>query len=109
MSHRIERFSSTLKQSLADILMNDVNNPHLKAVSITAVRVSPDLKKARVYVTSSSGEKMEDIIMHLDRARGFIKRTLAQRMYLKYVPEFFFVIDENMDVNYDQDILTSDE
>jgi ribosome-binding factor A len=109
MPHRIERFSSTLKQSLADILMNDINNPHLKAVSITDVLVSPDLKKARVFVASSSGEKMEDVINHLDRAKGFIKKTLARRMYLKYVPEFFFLIDEDIEKPYQQDTSTSDE
>ena len=109
MSHRIERFSSTLRHSLADILMNDINNPHLKSVSITDVRVSPDLKKARVYITSSSGEKMQDIIHHLEHARGFIKKILAQRMYLKYVPEFLFLIDDSMDSTYNQDISKPDD
>ena len=89
--------------------MNDINDPHLKTVTITAVHVSPDLKKARVFVVSSSGEKAEDIIEHLNHAKGFLKKILAQRMYLKYVPEIFFVIDEDMDVPYKQDISTSDE
>jgi ribosome-binding factor A len=97
MSHRIERFSSTLKQSLADIMLNDINNPHLKSVSIKEVIVSPDLRKAVVYVTCAIGEEggdchdPDDLIRQLTRAKGFIKRTLAQRMYLKYIPELSFI------------------
>ena len=97
MSHRIGRFSSTLKQNLADIIINDINNPHLKSISITEVIVSPDLKKARVYVSCATGDDpkgghdINDLIRQLTRARGFIKRNLAQRMYLKYVPELFFI------------------
>ncbi len=97
MSHRIERFSSTLQHSLADILLNDVNDPHLKSVSITEVLVSPDLKKARVFVSHAAGSEQEDpgeLLGRLERAKGFIKRTLARRMYLKYVPELFFVNDD---------------
>jgi len=97
MSHRIERFSSTLKHSLAEILLNDVNNPHLKYVSITEVLVSPDLKKARVFVTCAADAVPEqgepgELLRHLDRAKGFIKKTLARRMYMKYVPELVFVV-----------------
>jgi ribosome-binding factor A len=97
MSHRIGRFSSTLKQNLADIIINDINNPHLKSVSITEVIVSPDLKKARVYVSCTiggdpkGGHDIDDLIRQLTRARGFIRKSLTQRMYLKYVPELFFI------------------
>lgn len=78
-------------------MVNDINNPHLKFVSITEVIVSPDLRKAHVYVTCATGgdldggHDIEDLIRQLTRAKGFIKRTLAQRMYLKYVPELFFI------------------
>lgn len=98
MSHRIERFSSTLRHTLADILMNEVDNPHLRAVTITAVSVSPDLKKARIFVAAAGGdEDTEAVIRHLDKARGFIKRSLARRMYLKYVPQLFFIDNDKID------------
>ncbi len=97
MSHRIGRFSSTLKQNLADIMLNDINNPHLKSISITEVIVSPDLRKALVYVSCATGSEhtnhhdSDDLIRQLTRAKGFIKKTLAKRMYLKYVPELLFI------------------
>lgn len=100
MSHRIERFSSTLMHSLAEILLNDVNNPYLKSAAITEVVISPDRKKARVFVKAaaavaeSESEDPGELLRHLERAKGFIKKTLARRMYMKYVPELFFIIDD---------------
>lgn len=96
MSHRIKRFSSTLKQSLAYIILNDLNNPLLKSISITQVMVSPDLKKARVYFSSTACEDPDDLIRQLDGAKGFIKRNLARKMYLKYIPELSFIKDDNI-------------
>ena len=106
MSHRMERFSSTLKQSLADILLREMDNPLLKFLFISDVIMSPDLKKAKVFVSSSllpgsgddidsnPGADIDELISQLTRAKGFIKRALAGRMYLKYVPELVFIKDE---------------
>ncbi|UCH97918.1 MAG: 30S ribosome-binding factor RbfA [Candidatus Aminicenantes bacterium] len=101
MSHRKERFSSTLKQCLADILVKDINNPLLKSAFISNVIVSNDLKKAEVFVSLSSasghgGADIDDLVSRLTKSRGFIKRTLAKRMYLKYIPELVFIKDEIM-------------
>ncbi|MCU0289194.1 MAG: 30S ribosome-binding factor RbfA [Acidobacteria bacterium] len=90
MSHRLERFSSTLKQNLADILLNEAANPHFKQVIITDIVVTPDLKKARIYITTPPHDTV-NIIRQLDQAKGFIKKILAQKMYLRYVPELTFV------------------
>jgi ribosome-binding factor A len=106
MSHRKERFSSTLRQCLADILVKDINDPLLKSVFISDVVVSPDLKKAKVFVSLSPapgfGEdidwnpktNLDQLVPRLSNAKGFIKRSLAERMYLKYIPELMFIKDE---------------
>lgn len=99
MSHRVERFSSTLKQVLADILLNEINDPHLRTVSITDVIVSPDLRKARVFITDATATDPEhdntsELLERLEHAKGFIKKTLGQRMYLKYIPQLSFLRDE---------------
>lgn len=94
MSHRIERFSSTLKHSLADILLNDAGNPHLKFVVITDILVNPDLKKARVFISipgGAGGDTIDTVIRQLDHAKGYIKKLLAQKMYLRYVPDLVFI------------------
>jgi len=95
MPYRLERFSSTLKQHLADILSSEIENPHLRAVSIYDVVVSPDLKKARIYVSSLTLTP-DDLVQKLTQARGFIKKLLAERMYLKYMPELIFVFYDTL-------------
>ncbi len=90
MSHRVERFASTLQQCLADILLNDIDHPNLKLISISRVDVSPDLKKANVFIADPLG-MVENPVEKLNRAKGFIKKRLARRMVLKYVPELIFV------------------
>ena len=90
LSYRVEKFSSTLKQCLADILLNESNNPQFKSISISDVLVSPDLKKAKIFVCSSRLEP-GDLIEKLTAARGFIKKYLAKKMYLKYMPELYFI------------------
>jgi ribosome-binding factor A len=106
MSHRKERFLSTLKQCLAEILIKEMNDPLLKSVFISDVILSPDLKKAKVFVSSSPipvlgddidsdpESDLDQLVPRLTNAKGFIKRALAQRMYLKYIPELMFIKDD---------------
>lgn len=88
--YRLKRYENTLKQCVGNILLNEVNNPLLKEVSIMAVSVSPNLKAAKIIVTALKDEKL--IMEHLNKAKGFIKRLIARNMFLKYVPqiEFYF-------------------
>ena len=92
MPYRKERFSSTLKHCLADIILNEINNPELKLILISEVIVSNDLKRAEVLVSSSS-DNIDDLMIKLEKAKGFLKRSLAKKMYLKYIPELIFSKD----------------
>ena len=106
MSHRKERFTSTLKHCLADIMLKDMNDPLLKSAFISDVIVSPDLKKAKIFVSSAPAPGLDDgidphresdsdqLVPRLTKAKGFIKRALAGRMYLKYIPDLMFIKDE---------------
>ncbi|KAF5433504.1 ribosome-binding factor A [Candidatus Methanophagaceae archaeon] len=85
MTYRKQRFISTLKQSLGDILLNEIHNPELQFISISEVSISNDLKKARIYVSSPT-QNIENIIEQLNKAKGFIKKRLPEKMSLKYVP-----------------------
>ncbi len=101
MAHRIERFSSTLKQCLADIMANDIADPQLRMIFITDLIMSEDLKRAKVFVSGFDGN-IEQAVQNLTRAKGFIKRVLAKKMYVKYVPDLTFHKDETMKKDRDQ-------
>jgi len=101
MSHRVERFSSTLKQCLADILMMDIKDINLRQVMIQEVLVSTDLKSARVFISPPWGESnIDDLISRLTKASGFIRKALARRMKVKYVPELLFIHSAPLAVNF---------
>jgi len=92
MSYRLEKFASTLKQALGEILMKDSLNPDFKFVTIARIEVSGDLKKAEIFI-SSPLQALDDILRQLQRSQGFIKRQLAKKMILRYMPELQFKKD----------------
>lgn len=98
MSYRIERFTSTLKHSLGDILLNELNNPEFQFASISDITVTKDLRKARVFV-SSPHKNRKDLINQLNRAKGYIKKLLPLKMNLKYIPEIEFLEDPGFELD----------
>ncbi len=111
MPHRVERFSSTLKQNLAEILAHQMNDPHLGLIFISQVIVTPDLKTARIFISAlsspnenNSPDEKNHRLAALTKAKGFIKHELAKRMFLKFVPELIFLNDESNTLNIDRNM-----
>jgi ribosome-binding factor A len=101
MSYRLEKFASTLKQALGEILIADSLNPDFKFVTISRIALSNDLKKADIFI-SSPLQALDDVLQQLRRSQGFIKRQLAKKMILRYMPELQFNKDSAFD--FDQKI-----
>jgi len=97
MSYRLEKFASTLQQSLGEILSRESLNPDFKRASIVSVQLSRDLKKATVFIACPL-EQAGRILEQLDRSRGFIKKQLALKMILRHMPELDFVRDTALDL-----------
>ena len=95
---RADRVGGLIQQVLSDILKKDIRDPRLKMATITGVEVSRDLKQARIYFTTTGGiQKKGDTIKGFSSAHGFIKRTLAQELGLKYMPNIKFFYDESLE------------
>jgi ribosome-binding factor A len=92
MPYRLEKFASTLKQALGEILMKDSLNPDFKFVTLSRISVSSDLKKADIFI-SSPLRALDDVLLQLQRSQGFIKRQLAKKMILRHMPELEFCKD----------------
>lgn len=95
---RSRRVGEQLKRELAGIIHDDLKDPRLGMVTVSAVRVSRDLGYAKVYITvlgeqSKKKESME--ILH--HAAGFLRRSLAQCLKLRAVPALQFVYDESLE------------
>ena len=66
-------------------------------LTVTEVKVSPDLRQARVFVTPLGGGDTGPMVEALSRARPFLRRQVAQAVRLKYVPDLVFLADETFE------------
>jgi ribosome-binding factor A len=95
---RVERVRSELSAVLADVLLRGVKDPRVGNVSITDLRLSPDLKSARVRFLSLGNQKdVREVKAGLEAASGWLRREIGKRMRLRVVPELLFEADAQFD------------
>ena len=90
------RVGEELRHALSSIFERaEMRDPVLSsvAVTITEVRISPDLRQATVFVMPLGGGGEDDVIAALGRAKGFLRRRLAASVRLRVLPDLFFRID----------------
>ena len=99
-SHRLLRVGELLRHTLAEILTRgDIRDPAINAVSLTVteVRVSPDLRNATVYVMPLGGVHETEVLAGLTRSAGYLRGQVSRAVTLRYVPKFIFEIDQTFD------------
>jgi len=95
---RSDRVGGLLKKNLSDLLQKKIKDPRLQMTTITNVKMSSDLRHARIYFIKSGGEKSKiEAIEGFKNALGYVKRTLARQLGLRYMPELKFFYDESFD------------
>ena len=95
MSVKNERINSNIQREISYILANEVKNPNIKYVTVTACDVTSDLSYARVYFTTLGDIK--ETLNGLKSAKGFIRKTLADRIELRHIPQLEFIYDESIE------------
>jgi ribosome-binding factor A len=92
---RASRVGDQIRAELASLLTREVHDPGIGFLTITHVKVSPDLQQARVYYTTIGDAKArQESARALGRATPFLRRQVGQRLNLKRVPELTFFFDE---------------
>ncbi len=95
---RADRVSALIQRNLSDILYKEINDPRFEMVVITGVKVSSDIKTARIYYSAPDDEQTKkNAAKGFDSAAGYIKKLLAPRLELRYMPELKFFYDESFD------------
>ena len=95
---RADRVARLIQQLLAELLQRELSDPRLQAATVTDVKVTRDLRVARVYFAAAGGAAAAaDMARGFERASGFIKRSLGPRLGLRYMPEIEFYYDESFD------------
>jgi len=79
------------------MLEGELKDPRLATnVIVTEVRVSPDLKNARIFYTvEGTPEERTEAQKALDKANGFVRHELVERLQVRRVPELHFILDES--------------
>ncbi len=98
---RADRVGGLIHESLSKLLQKSISDPRLESVSITGIKVSPDLKLAKVYfVISDHISTKEEAFAGFKKAKGFIKYSLAQKLKLRYMPDLQFYYDDSIDYGF---------
>ena len=99
-SQRQLRVGELIKQSLGQIFLRDeakVPSFDTKNISVTEVRMSPDLKNARAYVIPLGGKDTEKAVNILTEFSPLIRKALSKKVDMKFLPKVSFVGDKSFD------------
>jgi ribosome-binding factor A len=95
---RSRRIADQVQRELSDIIRLELKDPRVGMITITDVDVSPDNKNARIFFTVlGDQERIEDATAGLQRAAGFLRSVLSQRMKLRSVPQLRFSYDASVE------------
>jgi ribosome-binding factor A len=98
-SKRLARVAAQIQEEVAALLIKGLKDPRLEGVNITAVKVSDDLRYARIYYNILGGERGRGrgIAAAFESANGFIRRALGKTLALRILPELTFFYDDTLD------------
>ena len=96
-SYRPESVGKAVQVALSEVLRVETRDPRLADVMVTAVKMTQDLRTAKIFVSTidDQGEHAE-ILAGLNRAMPFLRRSVAQRVQLRHAPELVFAFDDSM-------------
>jgi len=100
MSRRSERTGKLIQREISELLERQVNDPRLaRFISVTEVTLSPDLKHAKIFVSTLGSEvnNKEEMLAGFNNASGFLRKELASHLKLKYTPELSFHYDDSIE------------
>ena len=94
---RPARVGDQIREELSELLARHVKDPGIGFITITHVKVSPDLQVARAFYTTLGDDKArKETAKALDRATPFLRRQIAGRLRLRRAPELTFQFDESI-------------
>ena len=100
VTQRQLRVGEMIKQSLSMIFLKDeakIPGINTKEITVTEVRMGPDLKTAKVFVLPLGGKNSEEIIGKLKEFSFIVRKVLSKKIIMKFLPKLFFVKDESFD------------
>ena len=97
-TRRQRRVSELIHRELSVLLLREVRDPRLADITITEVKVTPDLQIARIYFSIlGDAEQAKETAMALESAKGYLRTQLASRVRLRLAPELVFQLDHSVE------------
>lgn len=95
---RLGRIEEEYKKELSQIIGYELKNPNITGlISVTKVKVTNDLKYAKVYVSILNSKNIKETLAGLKKSSGFIKSELAKRVNLRNTPELIIELDDSLE------------
>ncbi len=96
--NRLGRIDEEFKKEISNIISYELKEPKVTGmVSVTRVKVTPDLRYAKVWVSILNAKSVEETLEGLKKSAGYIRAELAKRINLRYTPELSFVVDDSLE------------
>lgn len=95
---RAERISGRIQFAITELLSKKMQDPRIEMATISGVKLSTDLRIAHVYIAVFGDKKrINDALAGFKKSKGFIKKSIAPKLGLKYMPDLKFVHDDSFD------------
>lgn len=96
-SNRLDRINEELKREISNIIDHEVKNSNITGmISVTGVKITPDLRYAKVNVSILNSKNVKQTLAGLKAASGFIRSRIAEIVNLRITPELVFELDESL-------------
>ena len=95
---RLERINEEYRKELSNIISFKLKNPNATGmISVTKVKVTNDLKSAKVYVSILNAKDNKQTLVALKKSAGFLRSELAKKVNLRNTPELVFELDDSLE------------
>ena len=94
---RSERVADQIQREVAEIIAQELQDPRIGRVTVSGSSLSRDLSNATLYITVPADGDVQRALEGLNRASGFVRRRLGQRVRMRHVPRLRFAHDETLD------------
>ena len=108
-NNRMGRIDEEYRKELSNIISYKLKNPNITGmISVTKVKVTNDLKYAKVYISILNSNNKKQTIEALKKSSGFIRNELAKNINLRNTPEIIFELDESLEYGAKIDSILKD-
>ena len=107
--NRLNRINEELKKEISNIISFELKNPDVTGlISVTKVKITPDLKYAKVYISMLNSKNNEKTLEALKKSSGYIRSQIAKKVNLRITPELVFEEDDSLEYGMKIDSILKD-